>query len=237
MNLDTSTCFYFFLNNADGKSYALTNERQLYFFPAWAPTDSKPCSQEVTKPRFSKGSRAILNWILRYASHVLYCIVLYHRFDLVSSLNREKRKRELLRITHDNQEILIRIQLRQPEYDHRKWLEDWERNQDFMDNISHYPREWWLKVWFINWVTGSIYGVHKCSSLTVFLNVSLDAQWTGTDPGSGESGYIIQSSSKMFFKIKNFSLFPIRGGSGQVSPLGFSAAPCSWQSALSLVLK
>ncbi|XP_064639059.1 sperm axonemal maintenance protein CFAP97D1-like [Lineus longissimus] len=60
------------------------------------------------------------------------------------SLNREKRKRELLRITHDNQEILRRITLRQPEYDHIKWQMDWEENQHFMDNISHYPKEWWL---------------------------------------------------------------------------------------------
>lgn len=59
------------------------------------------------------------------------------------SLNREKRQRELLRVTRENQEILKRICLRQPEYSHVKWQREWEENQQFMDNISHYPQDWW----------------------------------------------------------------------------------------------
>lgn len=59
------------------------------------------------------------------------------------SLNREKRMRELLRVTQENQEILKRITLRKPEYDHRKWQRDWEENQQFMDQIAAYPRDWW----------------------------------------------------------------------------------------------
>merc|ERR1712048_1291067 len=61
------------------------------------------------------------------------------------SLNREKRQRELLRVTKENQAILYRINMRRPEYSHRKWQADWEENQKFMDNISHYPQEWWIK--------------------------------------------------------------------------------------------
>jgi len=59
------------------------------------------------------------------------------------SLNREKRMRELLRVTQENQEILKRITMRKPEYDHQKWLDEWEENLQFMDNISSYPRDWW----------------------------------------------------------------------------------------------
>jgi len=59
------------------------------------------------------------------------------------SLNREKRQRELLRVTRENQEILKRICMRKPEYDHLKWASDWEENQKFMDNIASYPRDWW----------------------------------------------------------------------------------------------
>lgn len=60
------------------------------------------------------------------------------------SLNREKRMRELLRVTHENQEILKRITARRPEYNHRNWERDWEKNQDYMDTISAYPRDWWM---------------------------------------------------------------------------------------------
>ena len=59
------------------------------------------------------------------------------------SLNREKRQRELLRVTRENQEILKRIMAREPEYDHRKWEQEWEENQAFMDSIAQYPRDWW----------------------------------------------------------------------------------------------
>lgn len=61
------------------------------------------------------------------------------------SLNREKRQRELLRVTKENQAILYRINMRRPEYSHQKWQNDWEENQKFIDNISHYPQEWWMK--------------------------------------------------------------------------------------------
>ncbi|XP_064615383.1 sperm axonemal maintenance protein CFAP97D1-like [Liolophura sinensis] len=61
------------------------------------------------------------------------------------SLNREKRQRELLRVTKENQEILRRILMRRPEYSSEKWQHDWYENQTFLDNISHYPKDWWLK--------------------------------------------------------------------------------------------
>ncbi|CAH1244406.1 C17orf105 [Branchiostoma lanceolatum] len=59
------------------------------------------------------------------------------------SLNREKRQRELMRITKENQEILKRIMKREPEYDHAKWQRDWEKNEQFMDNIARYPKGWY----------------------------------------------------------------------------------------------
>ncbi|BFZ00839.1 hypothetical protein BsWGS_03878 [Bradybaena similaris] len=61
------------------------------------------------------------------------------------SLNREKRQRELLRVTKENQLILCRINMRKPEYSHQKWQLEWEKNQRFMDNISAYPVDWWIK--------------------------------------------------------------------------------------------
>jgi len=61
------------------------------------------------------------------------------------SLNREKRQRELLRVTRENQAVLQRILLRKPEYDRTKWQRDWEHNLKFMDNISAYPQDWWAQ--------------------------------------------------------------------------------------------
>ncbi|PVD18561.1 hypothetical protein C0Q70_21111 [Pomacea canaliculata] len=61
------------------------------------------------------------------------------------SLNREKRQRELLRVIKENQSILQRINMRQPEYSAKKWEDDWVANQRFMDSISAYPQNWWLE--------------------------------------------------------------------------------------------
>lgn len=66
-------------------------------------------------------------------------------FKFICSLNREKRQRELLRVTKENQAILKRIMLRKPEYSAQKWQREWEENQTFMDNISHFPKDWWLE--------------------------------------------------------------------------------------------
>lgn len=60
------------------------------------------------------------------------------------SLNREKRQRELLRLTRENQSILGRITQRKPEYSADSWARQWEDDQKFMDNISHFPKNWWL---------------------------------------------------------------------------------------------
>lgn len=66
-----------------------------------------------------------------------------HNDYISKSLNREKRQRELIRVTRENQEILKRILAREPEYNHLQWEKDWEENEQFMDNVSRYPRDWW----------------------------------------------------------------------------------------------
>jgi hypothetical protein len=65
-------------------------------------------------------------------------------FLFLYSLNREKRQRELLRLTRENQSILGRITQRKPEYSADSWAKQWEEDQKFMDNISHFPKNWWL---------------------------------------------------------------------------------------------
>eukprot|EP00794_Sanderia_malayensis_P011051 gene11051-12217_t len=61
------------------------------------------------------------------------------------SLNKTKRQRELLRLTHENQAILKRITSKEPHYNHREWEEDWTIKQRYMDNIAKYPKYWHKK--------------------------------------------------------------------------------------------
>ena len=59
---------------------------------------------------------------------VALCIAVWRSTQVVfahSSLNREKRQRELLRVTRENQEILKRINMRKPEYSVQQWARDW----------------------------------------------------------------------------------------------------------------
>ena len=63
--------------------------------------------------------------------------------DYVSkSLNKTKRQRELLRITHENQAILKRIMSKEPHYHHRQWLDEWRVNQQYSANIAKFTHNW-----------------------------------------------------------------------------------------------
>uniref|UniRef100_A0A7S1KQX3 C2 domain-containing protein n=1 Tax=Percolomonas cosmopolitus TaxID=63605 RepID=A0A7S1KQX3_9EUKA len=57
----------------------------------------------------------------------------------VHSLNRESRKRELMKITKENQAILKRIQRKQPVYNHMDWERDRQKNEQYIQNICEYP--------------------------------------------------------------------------------------------------
>lgn len=56
------------------------------------------------------------------------------------SLNRDNRKKELLRITKENQHILRRIQQAQPVYNHIEWEAQHRHQQNIVNNIGDYPR-------------------------------------------------------------------------------------------------
>ncbi|XP_031556650.1 uncharacterized protein CFAP97D1-like [Actinia tenebrosa] len=62
------------------------------------------------------------------------------------SLNKTKRQRELLRVTHENQAILKRIASREPHYNHLQWQDDWQINETYMENISKYPKDWYRQM-------------------------------------------------------------------------------------------
>jgi len=56
-----------------------------------------------------------------------------------SSLNRDARKRELLRITSDNQSILKRIQQAQPVYNHVEMQGERRKQQTYLRNCTDFP--------------------------------------------------------------------------------------------------
>ncbi|XP_053385168.1 sperm axonemal maintenance protein CFAP97D1-like [Mercenaria mercenaria] len=60
----------------------------------------------------------------------------------LKSLNKIKRQRELLRITHENLAILKRLMTKDPHYNHKKWNLQWQVNQQYLVNISKYSHPW-----------------------------------------------------------------------------------------------
>ncbi|KAL7543397.1 hypothetical protein ACHAXR_013323 [Thalassiosira sp. AJA248-18] len=54
------------------------------------------------------------------------------------SLSKERRKRELQRITKENQKILKRIQDARPTYNHMRWEEEAKKNSDILQNICEF---------------------------------------------------------------------------------------------------
>eukprot|EP00283_Hemiselmis_rufescens_P024790 CAMPEP_0173437744 /NCGR_PEP_ID=MMETSP1357-20121228/18305_1 /TAXON_ID=77926 /ORGANISM="Hemiselmis rufescens, Strain PCC563" /LENGTH=205 /DNA_ID=CAMNT_0014402945 /DNA_START=93 /DNA_END=707 /DNA_ORIENTATION=+ len=55
------------------------------------------------------------------------------------SLNKEYRKRELMRITEENLQILRRIQHKEPYYSHLDWEEQAARDEEYLRNCAEYP--------------------------------------------------------------------------------------------------
>lgn len=60
--------------------------------------------------------------------------------NVLSSLNADKRREELLLVGHQNQGIYQRIVSRQSEYCRQLWLEDWKRAERLRHSIMRYPR-------------------------------------------------------------------------------------------------
>jgi len=57
-----------------------------------------------------------------------------------NSLNRDSRKKELLRITRDNQQVLKRIQQAQPIYNHVQFEAEHKKNKNFSAICAEFPR-------------------------------------------------------------------------------------------------
>ena len=58
------------------------------------------------------------------------------------SLNKQSRKRDLLRITRENARILHGIQTREPTYNHVKWEQERKVQEQYLRNISFFENPW-----------------------------------------------------------------------------------------------
>jgi hypothetical protein len=61
---------------------------------------------------------------------------------LYISLNHEKRRRELLRVSKENSTIAKRIIERQPDMNQDKWKNSWSKNTIYLDNIAKFELDW-----------------------------------------------------------------------------------------------
>ncbi|CAF0753815.1 unnamed protein product [Rotaria sordida] len=58
------------------------------------------------------------------------------------SLNHEKRRRELLRVSRENSTMIKRIMDRKPDLSRESWTSSWSKNVSYLDNISKYDSDW-----------------------------------------------------------------------------------------------
>ncbi|XP_075702347.1 sperm axonemal maintenance protein CFAP97D1 [Rhinoderma darwinii] len=56
----------------------------------------------------------------------------------LGSLNSSKRNRDIVRITAENQAIHKRIQESKPNYDHKKWENEWKATRKYLQHTSFY---------------------------------------------------------------------------------------------------
>lgn len=60
------------------------------------------------------------------------------------SLNREKRQREMLRVVHENKQVIKRVLETEAEFNLPKLEREWQDTLKTMDMMAHYPKDWWL---------------------------------------------------------------------------------------------
>jgi hypothetical protein len=65
-----------------------------------------------------------------------------HPLFLLYSLNHEKRRRELLRVSRENSAMIKRIMDRKPDLSRESWTSSWSKNLSYLDNISKFDNEW-----------------------------------------------------------------------------------------------
>jgi hypothetical protein len=60
------------------------------------------------------------------------------------SLNQEKRRKELLRVSKENATLAKRIIERKPDTNRDSWKYSWSKNTSYLENISKFGSDWHL---------------------------------------------------------------------------------------------
>ena len=96
--------------------------------------------EQMMEERFAKIEREN-RILLEKMSHIMQNNTLDNKngsSKYAHSLNKESRKRELSKITQQNQSILRRIQEKEPTYDHYLWEEEAAQNTKYGANVREY---------------------------------------------------------------------------------------------------
>lgn len=116
------------------------------FWPSESPTLASPLSSQPLCFRASADRFAQIEHENRLLLHRMSEIMNRRTLDNTSSeakfgrsLNRDARKKELHRITSENQAILRRIQGAEPVYNHWKWEEEGIKHAKLVDSICEFP--------------------------------------------------------------------------------------------------
>lgn len=81
------------------------------------------------------------------------------------SLNREKRQREMLRVVHENKQVIKRVLETEAEFNLPKLEREWQDTLKTMDMMAHYPKDWWL----LSKVLSCLFVLFLCSSTSCFI--------------------------------------------------------------------
>lgn len=97
--------------------------------------------QQLDEERYSSIERA--NYLLlERMSHIMthpQTVDMKQSLPPPKSLNKDGRKKELMRITEENHNILRRIQHKEPYYSQQEWTEEARRQEAHLRNICEFP--------------------------------------------------------------------------------------------------
>uniref|UniRef100_A0A7S2WX22 Uncharacterized protein n=1 Tax=Rhizochromulina marina TaxID=1034831 RepID=A0A7S2WX22_9STRA len=108
-------------------------------FPHLERNQKKEQLMEERYAEIEKDNRLLLermSYILKCKG--MDCYATPH-MKLAHSLTRDERRRDMDRITRDNQLLLRRIQQAEPTYDHLAFAEDARRHEEYLRNICELP--------------------------------------------------------------------------------------------------
>eukprot|EP00033_Pygsuia_biforma_P002059 GCRY01002287.1.p1 GENE.GCRY01002287.1~~GCRY01002287.1.p1 ORF type:complete len:347 (-),score=42.84 GCRY01002287.1:609-1649(-) len=110
--------------------------------PHFSHLETKAKKQQLQEERYSQieHDNKILLEKMTHIMHGKSGVDNRQTKKIAGSLNNVHRRRELDRITQENQKLLKRIQEKEPHYNHLAWEKDFQQNQKYKQNILEYKQ-------------------------------------------------------------------------------------------------